>query len=391
MQRRPRLLRHRISGRGVAADGVFVCLEGQVTVSQAAREGVPNDGGDSAVSPEIDEQYTSLLVDGLFGSADEATLDDEPPEDSEDNEQGDDEEDWNDDEEDSAGETSEAEPGEGEGDEEAPEPDAAEPQGRNVDDWAQILRDNPRRLAEVPGKVRAEAVERALQLAVETTGSQLVEQLKPQVEKVRQTAYQQGMAYARQLIDQVDEYNELASMQEDDPENFLSLMRSSRQEDRAKVRRFFEWQDKGGPEKVLPSIPEQVDPIQVANNAFVVASGPARQLLQQNEQLRKVILQKQEAEPGRYAVTPQGITNLQSDILQALLSGQVKEPAASKQASRSPAAQARQQAARERQGGVRPSSGGGSAAVREAVPGSGTYTDYLTAGLLADLERPRKR
>lgn len=364
-----------------------------MTASQAARQGIPNDDGavedDGAPSPVFDEQYTDLLVAGIFGN-DEATLGNEPPAPSGD-EQGDDEEDWDDDEQDDAGETSDAPSDEEEGDE-APEPDAAEPQSRTVDDWAQILRENPRRLAEVPGKARAEAVERALQLAEETTTTTLVDRLRPQVEQVRNSAFQQGMTYARQLIAQVDEFNELTEMQEDDPENFLSLVRSSKQEDRAKVRRFFDWQEKGGPEKALPQVPEQVDPVRVANNAFAVAVGPARQLLAQNEQLAALLQQKEAAEPGRYAFTPQGVTNLQSDILQALLSGQAAAAPRKPATPRSTEAQARQQAARERRNLVRPSTGSGTSADGSAaIPGDGTYSDYIAQGLLADLDRVRKR
>lgn len=274
----------------------------------------------------------------------EEILDD--PEDTEDEEEHDEEEASEDED------TDDSEEDAGSSDTEEPDPKLVR--------WADGLRQNPKRLTQIPQEQRVEAIALALQRASAAAVQEWQQAGEETFPKLLQQAYQKGYEEARQSVESASEFTAMETMEEEDPQAFYDLIRK----DRAKARRYFQWKETGETERetgVNSELRSEVESMRERVKGNPVALGFLQENLKGN--------------PNLYQFDAVGSARFLRDA-QAALDRAEREAAQKEQEARAEA-QRRQRAAEKRKSLPKPDSEHGKHRPPQPV---GSVSDLIAAG-----------
>lgn len=123
----------------------------------------------------------------------------------------------------------------------------AEPKDDPIDQWAEKLRANPKRLSQIPIEQRQQVVARALTRTVEATQAEERElarnALPLLIAKVREEALKEFEATSKAT----SEFEEIQALEDDDPREFAEFAKDPKNASR--MRRYYEYKESGRIEK----------------------------------------------------------------------------------------------------------------------------------------------
>lgn len=166
-----------------------------------------------------------------------------------------------------------------------------------VSQWAQIVALKPNRLSEVPPRHHNAVLAKAVEYTAQTVVQEITAAATSEMQRVRDAAYQEGLAAGRQSVSDQAREGELEALARTDPQEFAERMLENPEEmTRFATRRAA--QKEGTPE-LLADARELL--ASVAGDPFA------------QEWLGAV----EKQDPGRYKPTRQGLANLRQDIIKA--------------------------------------------------------------------------
>lgn len=107
--------------------------------------------------------------------------------------------------------------------------------------WADALRQNPKRLTQIPNEHRVAAIDLALKRVHEATVAEWQGEAEKHIPNLIQQAYEKGYNEGSTQGRDAATFRELEALEEEDPQAFLEITRN----DPAKARRFYEWKETG--------------------------------------------------------------------------------------------------------------------------------------------------
>lgn len=210
---------------GTLADGAFSLPKGGHTVAVAEARGTQgNPGATATPDPAVQsDSLVDILTDAFVSESqgeeepEDEILDDDLPEDEEASEEPDEEED-------------------------AAAASATDSQeDPKLTRWADALRQNPKRLTQIPNEQRVAAIDLALKRTVEATVAEWQGEAEKHIPNLIQQAYEKGFNEGSTQGRDAATFRELEALEEEDPQAFLEITRN----DPAKARRFYEWKETG--------------------------------------------------------------------------------------------------------------------------------------------------